>query len=152
MITWQEHRVRTLAERALHRHPRVHPVRPRLVRRGGNDLSRAAGVTVASDHHGTPAQLGSSPDLHCRQEGIHVDVQEPPGQIPSRVSLGDYRLVHLPSVGSIGTRSATSSGASSSLRVHNAQWCPKGSRTMPYRSPQNISATGISTVAPISTA
>src|SRR4029450_365380 len=107
------------------------------------------GITVASDHHGKPAQLGSSPDLHRRQEGIHVDVQEPPGKIPSRVRLGNYRLVHLPSVGAAGPRAATSSGASSSLRVHSAQWCPNGSRTMPYRSPQNISATGISTVAPI---
>ena len=109
MITWQEHRVRALAERSLHRHPRVHPVRPRLVRGCGDDLSRPVRVTVASHHHGTPAQLGSPPDLHRRQEGIHVDVQQPPGQISSRrghrSSVPDWWRTPAKNVG-LGRRSA----------------------------------------------
>jgi hypothetical protein len=62
----------------------VHPKRASLVGRCGDDLSRAVRVTVASHHNGTAAQLGSPPDFHRRQEGVHVDVQQPPGQISSR--------------------------------------------------------------------
>jgi hypothetical protein len=84
MIAWQEHRIRTLPERLLHWHPGVHPVRPRLVRRRGDHLSRPTGVPVAAHHDWTPAQLRSPPYFHRSQEVIHIDVQQPPRQILSR--------------------------------------------------------------------
>ena len=47
---------------------------------------------------------------------------------------------------------AISSALRSSLCVASPHECPKGSTTLPKRSPQNMSATGIDAFAPASTA
>src|SRR2546427_12485669 len=46
----------------------------------------------------------------------------------------------------------SSSGERSCTRWAIAHWKPNGSTTCPYRSPQNVSSTGLRTVAPASTA
>jgi hypothetical protein len=49
-------------------------------------------------------------------------------------------------------RRGISSAGTSSLCVAMPQWCPNGSTTLPNRSPQNMSSTGMTTLAPASTA
>ena len=54
----QEHAVRAAPQRLGERHARVHPERPRLVRRRGDHLPRPPRVAVPADHDGQPASSG----------------------------------------------------------------------------------------------
>jgi hypothetical protein len=66
-----------------------------------------------------------------------------------KLRLPDFQRI---SAIAVWARFRNSSGGMSSLCVASAQEWPKGSVTCPYRSPQNMSASGIVTLAPASTA